>query len=516
MSDQPSDNLYITGLPPDVDDQKLRAIFGAYAEITSTKVLNNPTGQGFCAALCRFASVQAATWIVQSLHGNIPEGLSSPIQVKFANPGGGKGGKEGGGKGGAGMWGAGGMGADGGYGKGGMGGGMGAQGGPYAKQPAPPSDNLYVTGMPSEISQEQVVQIFSGYGTVVSSKLLGAKDGNAAALIRYVSVAEASKVKEMLNGNIPEGLSAPITIRFADQKDPSGGKGGGFAPMGKGPGQQAPPSDNLYITGLPEQCGPQDLSTLFGAFGTVVSSKVLGVKFGKAAAMVRFSSVEEASQVKANMDGQVPPGCEEGIKINFADSAENRAQRKGGKGDDMMAMAMFGGGGGGWAPEFAGGGKGGFGGGGKGKGKDGVDMNAILKAFEESGGLPGSVDKENQIALYISGLPPNCEDVHLYRLFSPFGPIAAKGVRAMMWPDGSCKGFGFVNYLDVMAANAAIESVNGAVLPNGTVMKVSMKLDKGAPKPDGATGMEGLTNEQAQLAMAAAQAEAQLMGQAQA
>ena len=65
---------------------------------------------------------------------------------------------------------------------------------------AAPSDNLFVAGMPSEISQEQVVQIFSGYGTVVSSKLLGAKDGNAAALIRYASVAEASKVKEMQIG----------------------------------------------------------------------------------------------------------------------------------------------------------------------------------------------------------------------------------------------------------------------------------------------------------------------------
>merc|ERR1719253_769573 len=378
------------------------------------------------------------------------------------------------------------MGADGGYGKGGMGGGMGAQGGPFARQPAPPSDNLFVAGMPPEITQEQAAQIFSGYGTVVQSRLLGAKDGNAAALIRYASVAEATKVKDMLNGNIPEGLSAPITIRFADQKDPSGGKGGGFAPMGKGPGQEAPPSDNLYITGLPEQCGPQDLSTLFGAFGTVVSSKVLGVKFGKAAAMVRFSSVEEASQVKANMDGQVPPGCQEGIKINFADTPESKANRKGGKGGeaDMTAMATFAGGGGGWAPAWAGGGKGGFGGG-KGKGKDGVDMNAILKAFEQSGGLPGSVDKENQIALYVSGLPPNCEGVHLYRLFSPFGPIAAQGVRAMMWPDGSCKGFGFVNYLDVVSANAAIESVNGAVLPNGQVMKVAIKTEKGqAPQAD--------------------------------
>ena len=33
--------------------------------------------------------------------------------------------------------------------------------------------------------------------------------------------------------------------------------------------------------------------------------------------------------------------------------------------------------------------------GGKGKGKDGVDMDAFLKTLERSGGLPGSVAKEN-------------------------------------------------------------------------------------------------------------------------
>mmetsp|Transcript_55433 Transcript_55433/g.145962 ORF Transcript_55433/g.145962 Transcript_55433/m.145962 type:complete len:558 (-) Transcript_55433:164-1837(-) len=550
----PSDNLYITGLPADIEAERLKQIFGAYAEIVSTKVLSNPTGQGFCAALCRFGSVQAATWIVQSLNGNIPEGLTSPIQVKFAAP---PKWQQDGGKGGA-VWGGTGM-MGGGFGDGGfgkMGGGKGDRPSPYGKTPAPPSDNLYIIGMPGAITPEQLQQIFSGYGSITQCKLLGAKegqtakDGMAAALIRYSSVQEATNVLNMLNGNIPEGLSSAISIRYADQKEPSGGKGG-FTPMGKGPGGEAPPSDNLYITGLPEQCGPADLGTLFGAFGTVVSSKVLGVKFGKAAAMVRFASVQEASQVKANMDGQVPPGCQEGIKIQFADSAESKASRKGGKGEgqDAAMMAMFtggmgaagggGGGGCGWSPVGAGGGgygkdggssKGGggfedFGGkGGKGKGKGEGDMNAVLKAFESSGGLPGSTDKDNQVPLYVSGLPSNCEDVHLYRLFSPFGPIAASGVRAMMWPDGSCKGFGFVNYLDVLSANAACESINGAVLPNGAVLQVKPKTAKGPAQQWGEDDQDMARQaadftamaEMAQLQAAAAQAEYQLMNQGQA
>merc|ERR1711994_118454 len=82
-------------------------------------------------------------------------------------------------------------------------------------------------------------------------------------------------------------------------------------------------------------------------------------------------------------------------------------------------------------------------------------------------------------ALYINGLPPSCQDLHLYRLFAPFGPIAPKGVRAVTGPDGSCKGFGFVNYLDMTAAQNAIMIMNGAQLPDGTIMGVSVKAEKG-------------------------------------
>merc|ERR1712110_1055780 len=86
-----------------------------------------------------------------------------------------------------------------------------------------------------------------------------------------------------------------------------------------------------------------------------------------------------------------------------------------------------------------------------------------MQQFEASGALPGGTGFNNneQIALYINGLPGTCTDLHLYRLFAPFGPIAPKGVRAVTGPDGSCKGFGFVNYLDINAAQNAIMIMNG-------------------------------------------------------
>jgi len=49
----------------------------------------------------------------------------------------------------------------------------------------------------------------------------------------------------------------------------------------------------------------------------------------------------------------------------------------------------------------------------------------------------------------------------------------------MMDDWGSCKGFGFVNYLDMNAAQNAIMIMNGAQLPDGTIMGVSVKAEKG-------------------------------------
>merc|ERR1719460_2910638 len=54
--------------------------------------------------MMRLASVEMATWIVENLNGNIPEGLTEPIIARYANDkkGGGKGDKGspyGGGKG---------------------------------------------------------------------------------------------------------------------------------------------------------------------------------------------------------------------------------------------------------------------------------------------------------------------------------------------------------------------------------------------------------------------------------
>merc|ERR1711920_136299 len=75
--------------------------------------------------------------------------------------------------------------------------------------------------------------------------------------------------------------------------------------------------------------------------------------------------------------------------------------------------------------------------------------------------------------VYIKGLPPDTTDVELYRMFAPFGPVST--ARALWNDDGSCKGYGFVNYLDAQAAYSAITILNGTQMSNGAMLEVMLK-----------------------------------------
>merc|ERR1712166_1112057 len=94
---------------------------GAYGQIVDSRMLPGRDEAAKPCAMIRFASVEMATWVVENLNGNIPQGLAEPIIARFANSGGGsKGGAKGGDFGGGGKAaGFGGKGGDFGGGKGG-------------------------------------------------------------------------------------------------------------------------------------------------------------------------------------------------------------------------------------------------------------------------------------------------------------------------------------------------------------------------------------------------------------
>jgi len=114
-----------------------------------------------------------------------------------------------------------------------------------------------------------------------------------------------------------------------------------------------------------------------------------------------------------------------------------------------------------------------------------------------AGALPGGANYENdENTLFVGGLPHDTTDLDLYKIFSPFGAIAPKGIKAMLHlPTGNCKGYGFVNFMDASASQAAVAALNGTTMGDeGAILEVMNKrLDDGAGESagDGKGGGKG-------------------------
>lgn len=82
------ERVYIKGLPAGLTNETCREIFSPYGTVVDTKVLVNDgvsnDGSGQSVAIIRMASEPEAKWLVENLNGNMPEGLTRPIEVSFA------------------------------------------------------------------------------------------------------------------------------------------------------------------------------------------------------------------------------------------------------------------------------------------------------------------------------------------------------------------------------------------------------------------------------------------------
>ncbi|XP_065350552.1 ELAV-like protein 1 isoform X3 [Cloeon dipterum] len=97
--------------------------------------------------------------------------------------------------------------------------------------------NLYVSGLPKNMTQQDLENLFSPYGRIITSRILcdnitvrqfvgGAEDklplGDDAGLskgvgfIRFDQRVEAERAIQELNGTIPKGSTEPITVKFAN------------------------------------------------------------------------------------------------------------------------------------------------------------------------------------------------------------------------------------------------------------------------------------------------------------
>lgn len=388
---------------------------------------------------------------------------------------------------------------------------------------APPSDNIWVGDLPLGMDQGTLSSTFESYGQIMETRMLPGKDPAAkpAAMIRFASVEMATWVVENLNGNIPEGLNEPIVCRFANANYDKGGKGKGgdaggwgkakggdsWGGAGAGPYGGAKggakggdtPGDNVWVGDLPLGSDKPDLARIFEPYGQITDCRMLPGRdaSAKPCAMIRFASVDMAKWVVENLNGNIPEGCNEPIIARYANSGGGGkgGGKDAGKGGGMDAWGggkdAFGGGGWGGGKDFGKGAqKGGkdFGGGkGGGKGAPG-SFNGLFQSVKGSGILGGGTVPD-ECQCFVKNLPMDTTDFELYKLFSPFGAIPPTGVKAMMNPDGTCKGIGFVDFTDPSAAQTAAASLDGFAMPDGTALGCNLKKPgKGGAKGAGKKG----------------------------
>lgn len=264
-------------------------------------------------------------------------------------------------------------------------------------------------------------------------------------------------------------------------------------------GAAGAPSLKIFVSNLPAGIDDAKIGSIFGAYGTITEVKSI---IGTNCCHITLATLEESKWMVDNLNGNMPEGITQPIEVKYAEPEADYGKVLGpgalpaersspyGKGAPQMGAPQPG------APQVQAGPPSLVG---KADGKGTNTIFAIKKALQQTGCLPGIGKKDDFNQLYIRGLPADTTDLDLHEIFAPFGAIPCRGVKAMTAPDGSCTGIGFVDFVDVRCAQAALEKLNGTTLPDGTVLRINVKNStrKGGGKgkglaPSGGIGMGGL------------------------
>jgi len=420
-------NLYIAGLPEGIDEESFKQLFEGSGTIISCKCVPDKK-YGFV----KYATQAEAEAVVDAMNGFEFNGTA--LQVRFASEptkGGGKGGGKVGGKD--------------------AGGGGGGKGNVWG--------NSNATAM-------------------VMNLLQGAAGG-----------------QDWGNNAWAQGGQGDDSWGQGGDSWGQGGKGGGGGTGGKGAGGwmkqpevEADPSANLYIKGLPPQFTNEQAHEVFGAYGTVAQLKLMSYNTDSCILM-RMGTVDMATWMVENLNGNIPQGLESAISVRYADNPMSKAKKlaamanmsqggdqgeqffgpaKGmGKGK-VMGDSPYGAMGGGGAVQFG-------------------NMNSeslpedVRNAVETVIGNLGGQKKKliahsgDESNLYIKDLPGTVDDLYIYKLMSPFGALESVVVKK---GESGTWAIAFVKFIDNNGAANAIEGLTNCLLPDGTMPKVSVKVSK--------------------------------------
>mmetsp|Transcript_60804 Transcript_60804/g.131928 ORF Transcript_60804/g.131928 Transcript_60804/m.131928 type:complete len:542 (-) Transcript_60804:97-1722(-) len=393
-------NIWVGGLPQQIDEATLRQLFESFGQILEVKVCPPKNGnQSF--GFVNFSSPEIAQGAIAAMNGYEYEG--TPLIVRVANSAMGKGG-------GGGQWGA-----------------WDPSGGQASS-----STNVYVAGLPEGSDEETLKQMFEQFGEISKTRVLPPKTGTLPfGFVDFASVEAAQMAIKTMHGQAVPG-GGELQVRLANAKRQfgagpewgggawDGGAWGGGAQWGGagwggdcgawGGPPRAPLSNNLYVCGFNDQVDDNVIRQMFEQHGGVISTKICQPKQpgGSLYAFVRMDSEESVQRAIAGMHG-IDHGFGQ-LTVRLADNAQAK-------------------------PEMAGGMAGGFGG----KGAEEPQMDN----------------------LFVKGLPVGITSEQLQAVFSQYGTVAQ--CKVMDCPPDSTSAAALVRMGSAAEAKMIIETLNGNI-----------------------------------------------------
>uniref|UniRef100_T1JBE7 RRM domain-containing protein n=1 Tax=Strigamia maritima TaxID=126957 RepID=T1JBE7_STRMM len=165
-------NLIVNYLPQTMTQEEIRSLFSSIGEVESCKLIRDKvTGQSLGYGFVNYVRPEDAEKAINTLNGLRLQ--NKTIKVSYARP----------------------------------------------SSEAIKGANLYVSGLPKSMAQQDLENLFTPYGRIITSRILcdnitGLSKG--VGFIRFDQRVEAERAIQKLHGTIPDGAAEPITVKFAN------------------------------------------------------------------------------------------------------------------------------------------------------------------------------------------------------------------------------------------------------------------------------------------------------------
>ncbi|XP_053202623.1 ELAV-like protein 3 isoform X1 [Panonychus citri] len=168
-SEDSKTNLIVNYLPQTMTQEDIRGLFASIGEVESCKLIRDKvTGQSLGYGFVNYVRSDDAEKAINTLNGLKLQ--NKTIKVSFARP----------------------------------------------SSEAIKGANLYVSGLPKAMTQQELEQLFAPYGRIITSRILCDNITEGVGFVRFDQRIEAERAIKHLHNTIPEGSSDPITVKFAN------------------------------------------------------------------------------------------------------------------------------------------------------------------------------------------------------------------------------------------------------------------------------------------------------------